>query len=271
MSSTRDAKHAVNIGIYKVIVPNEEYKKIFTVSETFQYQGRIKKIAKSVTAGVLCVPVTLASAFLFFPAQMINEIIGSGRDVDNLAFQMFCKVLEPLHEIPRYGYSCQTGMSASWIVGKVNWKGEFQEFNPNYIRPPGATSVIYVLDGRHPTEVWQKGISYIGMEHPLPINPPHGKVIFFSDPGYAYECALLRRDGEMYDKHGDWRRYHAWTDEERADIIAGTQVTNTVLAQTHLPRDIVNITSKYLGFFPKKSTTKPNINRSCCVPISLKI
>ena len=258
MPSTQDAKHAVNIGIYKVIVPNEEYKKIFAASETFQYQGRIKKIAKSVTAGALFIPVTLASAFLFFPAQLIHESIRSERR-NNFALRMLSMVTRSLDEIPRYGYSCQTCIPASWIIGKVNFRGEMRITNPNFIRPAGDTNIIYVLDSRHPAEVWQKGISYMGMEHPFPVNPPHGKVIFFSDPGYAFDCAWLRKNGEMYDKHGGWRRYHAWTDEERTDVIAGTQVTDTVVAHTDLPRDVANITSEYLGFFPKKLTTKPTI------------
>lgn len=224
-------ERAIDITIYKVVLPDEEYKKILHASESFYYEGRAIAFAKAALGAAAYITFTSVPSLPFWIAH-------------SFAIPAEVEMMEGIVE--HRGYSSKSDIKTQWIEGivEVDWDFEGREnvickkLNPHFSNVDPDSRTLYVLDANDPEKTFQEGLRYPKLD--LENQNAHGRIIFFNQLRDARECAHLRHDGFLFDKDGGWRRYHAWTDDQR------TEIQKTIQKNTGLHTVEVDIVNDYL-------------------------
>lgn len=248
-------EHAIDINIYRVVIPANQYDSIYNESKSFHYEGRAIAAAK-VTGGTLFYFPAVAIAFipylLLLVPHMLRDIPGVVR-IYNLAHRFAVTVDKYTQEkcaqavedgITHFGFGCQSNISREWVQALVTMPHS-EIANPYYGgHPAEAINTVYIIDARNPMTVFEEGINYTELNSPL---NPHGKVICFKKLKHARECADRRIDGAFYDKAAGWRLNHAWKEKQLADVYSFHKLKKIIISSAKLPASVVDITTEYLG------------------------
>ncbi len=245
-------QHAADISIYKVVLPEEKYKEMYAQSERFHYEGRAIATAKTV-GGTIATPIAAGIGFFAVTLSLVGSIYSKGQktiaEIDKISRVATVPGKKVGEGISRYGYSCKALIPSEWIacrIDEVKDDGTLVEgiLNPKFISYDTTvkTRVIFILDAKDPEQVMLKGIFYKDIGE-------SGNTIYFHNPIDAARCAKDLADGKKFDYEAGFRRYHEWTDAERAEIPAYVSQTKAALG-TRFPNTLVEVVGDYLAFDP---------------------
>lgn len=206
-------RQAVDVNIYKVIIPKSELKENIKL-ESFKYEGKLTAAGKMLSGVLHAVP-------------------GSSN-------KSKAKSKAKLKEAARVGYACKQDFPSEWIVARVE-RGLIEKIldantNPECkkIDPENAT-VYYIVDCRAPGELYEGGTHYFDN----PFNT-HGHVIAFKNLADANAFADSQ-DGSKYDIDLGWRKFHSWTQKERE---APAEALKSMLSES-VDRDAATVIVDY--------------------------
>jgi len=246
-------KQAVDINIYAVHIPEEEYKKIRDESKSFHYEGKLTATTKAVGGSLVTTGVAAAYALFSVPIVTLDIFLTKGAITKTTGKVLKGSTTTAKEGVARYGFGSKTDFPSSWIKGRLTKDDKadnniITEQNSHYA-PNTNSQLVYILDCRDPKEIYAHGTNYSLDEKSI---NPHGHVVFFHNLQDALTFSTQRMDGATFDNMGGWRLHNHWTEEERNDIRKGVQLRKIIEDKTHLPEAVSNVVTEYIT--PSKRT-----------------
>ncbi len=230
-------KHAVEINIYQIKIPQSEFKKLNTHLEKFYFEGKLT-LAKQVTQGVLGTVVSGVGLCLGILTPPIDYC---HRKVDELMDYHQNSKRSITTGFKQYGFACRRNLlpGSLEVEDKINWENPVARLHEE--KSTDDIKILYILDCQSIQTFSDLGTNFF-LEHSLSNKIGHS--ILFDSLESAVRYAERNKKGLNYDKMGGWLIDDVWTISDRLNL---RKYFEKIKEVSPYPIVLTNIIIEYLG------------------------